>query len=134
MSTYAIVNNDGIVVNTIIWDGESKWDKPEGMNTVLYEGNGPCVIGGTYLNGVFSPPAEVLPPKSERIADAENIRESLLSEATSAIAPLQDAVDLGIATNDEVKKLTSWKKYRVLVNRTDTSNAPDVNWPEKPQA
>ena len=62
------------------------------------------------------------------------MRESLLSEATSAIAPLQDAVDLGIATDDEVKKMTSWKKYRVLVNRTDTSNAPDVNWPEKPQA
>ncbi|ENY9400323.1 tail fiber assembly protein [Salmonella enterica] len=45
------------------------------------------------------------------------------------IAPLQDAVDLGIATNDEKAQLDEWKKYRVLVNRVDTSN-PD--WPEKP--
>ncbi|MEY5509334.1 tail fiber assembly protein, partial [Salmonella enterica subsp. enterica serovar Corvallis] len=45
------------------------------------------------------------------------------------IAPLQDAVDLGIATDDEKAQLGEWKKYRVLVNRVDTSN-PD--WPEQP--
>ncbi|WP_208907139.1 tail fiber assembly protein, partial [Enterobacter cloacae] len=26
-----------------------------------------------------------------------------------------------------------WKKYRVLLNRVDTSKAPDIEWPEKPQ-
>ncbi|ECA4282321.1 tail fiber assembly protein, partial [Salmonella enterica subsp. enterica serovar Stanley] len=45
------------------------------------------------------------------------------------IAPLQDAVDLDIATDDEKAQLDEWKKYRILVNRVDTSN-PD--WPEKP--
>ncbi|ECW0880022.1 tail fiber assembly protein, partial [Salmonella enterica subsp. enterica] len=45
------------------------------------------------------------------------------------IAPLQDAVDLGIATDDEKAQLDEWKKYRVLVNRVDTS-AP--SWPDKP--
>ncbi|EEU6178823.1 tail fiber assembly protein, partial [Salmonella enterica] len=45
------------------------------------------------------------------------------------IAPLQDAVDLDIATDDEKAQLDEWKKYRVLVNRVDTSN-PD--WPAQP--
>ncbi|EKK0235785.1 tail fiber assembly protein, partial [Escherichia coli] len=25
-----------------------------------------------------------------------------------------------------------WKKYRVLLNRIDTSTAPDIVWPEIP--
>ncbi|ECI4976754.1 tail fiber assembly protein, partial [Salmonella enterica subsp. enterica] len=53
----------------------------------------------------------------------------LLQIASEKIAPLQDAVDLDIATDDEKAQLDEWKKYRVLVNRVDTSN-PD--WPEKP--
>ncbi|EGB7862196.1 tail fiber assembly protein, partial [Salmonella enterica] len=39
----------------------------------------------------------------------------------------QDAIDPRIATDDEKAHLDEWKKYRVLVNRVDTSN-PD--WPE----
>lgn len=50
--------------------------------------------------------------------------------ATEKIAPLQDAVDLGEATDDEKARLLAWKKYRVLVNRVDTTN-PD--WPKKPE-
>ncbi|ECV9912023.1 tail fiber assembly protein [Salmonella enterica subsp. enterica] len=41
----------------------------------------------------------------------------------------QDAIDLGIATDEEKSQLAEWKKYRVLVNRVDTSN-PD--WPDVP--
>ncbi|EKS5109754.1 tail fiber assembly protein, partial [Escherichia coli] len=25
-----------------------------------------------------------------------------------------------------------WKKYRVLLNRVDTSTAPDIEWPAAP--
>lgn len=49
--------------------------------------------------------------------------------ASEKIATLQDAVDLDITTDDEKAQLDKWKKYRVLVNRVDTSN-PD--WPEQP--
>ncbi|MCV3029668.1 tail fiber assembly protein, partial [Escherichia coli] len=48
------------------------------------------------------------------------------------IAPLQDAVDLEIATEEENSLLEAWKKYRVLLNRVDTSTAPDIEWPEEP--
>ncbi|MDT4620715.1 tail fiber assembly protein, partial [Escherichia coli] len=47
-------------------------------------------------------------------------------------APLQDAVDLEIATEEETLLLEAWKKYRVLLNRVDTSTAPDIEWPEEP--
>ncbi|MEL4016553.1 tail fiber assembly protein [Dryocola clanedunensis] len=59
-------------------------------------------------------------------------RNELLSEASIILAPLQDAVDLNIATEEEIARLNAWKKYRVLLNRIDTSTAPNISWPEKP--
>ncbi|EJH8726403.1 tail fiber assembly protein, partial [Cronobacter sakazakii] len=52
--------------------------------------------------------------------------------ATQAIAPLQDAVELEMASEGEVAQLAAWKKYRVLLNRVDTTTAPDIAWPEMP--
>lgn len=46
------------------------------------------------------------------------------------IATLQDAVDLGMATDKEEKKLPEWRKYRVLLNRVDTTRP---EWPEPPE-
>ncbi|EAP1281230.1 tail fiber assembly protein [Salmonella enterica] len=64
-----------------------------------------------------------------RLREAEGIKSRLLQTAAEKIAPLQDAVDLEIATDDEKVQLDEWKKYRVLVNRVDTTN-PD--WPDVP--
>lgn len=63
---------------------------------------------------------------------AESKKTQLLSNATTKIAPLQDAEDLGIATDEEAALLQAWKNYRVLLNRVDTSTAPDVKWPTPP--
>ncbi|EFO1023096.1 DNA-packaging protein [Escherichia coli] len=52
--------------------------------------------------------------------------------ASEHIAPLQDAVDLEIATEEETLLLEAWKKYRVLLNRVDTSTAQDIEWPVAP--
>ncbi len=52
--------------------------------------------------------------------------------ASEHIAPLQDAADLEIATEEETSLLEAWKKYRVLLNRVDTSTAPDIEWPYEP--
>ncbi len=64
-----------------------------------------------------------------RLREVEGTKSRLLQMVSEKIAPLQDAVDLGIATDDEKARLDEWEKYRVLVNRMDTS-APD--WPEVP--
>ncbi|HHR6581309.1 TPA: tail fiber assembly protein, partial [Providencia alcalifaciens] len=79
---------------------------------------------------------KVLPyetPKETLVAKAENTLRLLLNEATIKIDSLQDAVDLDIATDAEIVSLKEWKKYRVLLNRVDTSTAPDVTFPEKPE-
>ncbi|WP_449261866.1 tail fiber assembly protein [Escherichia coli] len=65
-----------------------------------------------------------------RIRKAEEKKARLIQEATDNIAILQDAVNLEIATNEENSQLDSWRKYRVLVSRIDTSTAPDIVWPE----
>ncbi|HAJ0382442.1 TPA: hypothetical protein HL416_20690 [Escherichia coli] len=36
------------------------------------------------------------------------------------------------ATEEETTLLEAWKKYRVLLNRVDTSTAPDIEWPTVP--
>ncbi|HAY0242457.1 TPA: tail fiber assembly protein, partial [Escherichia coli] len=41
-------------------------------------------------------------------------------------------VDLEIATEEETLLLEAWKKYRVLLNRVDTSVVPDIEWPVAP--
>ncbi|ECD4709019.1 tail fiber assembly protein [Salmonella enterica subsp. enterica serovar Bonariensis] len=64
-----------------------------------------------------------------QLREAEETKSRLLQMASEKIAPLQDAVDLGIATDDEKAQLDEWKKYRVLVNRVYTTN-PD--WPDVP--
>ncbi|MDF7667461.1 tail fiber assembly protein [Orbaceae bacterium ESL0727] len=60
-------------------------------------------------------------------------KNELISEATDKISYLQDAVDADIATSEEVAALANWKKYRVLLNRINVDNAPDITWTEKPE-
>ena len=67
-----------------------------------------------------------------RIREAEETKNSLMQAANEHIVPLQDAVDLEIATEEETLLLEVWKKYRVLLNRVDTSTAPDIEWPTGP--
>lgn len=86
----------------------------------------------TATNGqpkLARPPA---PTKNEQIAQAEDEKNVLRANADYVIQPLQDADELGIATNDEKTLLNQWKAYRVALSRVDTSNAPDITWPEKP--
>ncbi|WP_218452461.1 tail fiber assembly protein [Salmonella enterica] len=67
------------------------------------------------------------------ITQITNIEKSeRLKLANKNIMPLQDVVDLGIATTEEMQKLDAWKKYRVEINRTNTSNSLNISWPLPP--
>jgi len=72
--------------------------------------------------------------KNVQIVSARNQVSTLLQTADGKVTPLQDAVDLDMATEDEKKQMAFWKKYRVLLNRIDTSTAPDITWPEQPSS
>ena len=60
-------------------------------------------------------------------------KNQLLSEAASQLSYLQDAVDSQIANEQETQLLVEWKKYRVLVNRIDIEQAPNIEWPNQPK-
>ncbi|WP_305956101.1 tail fiber assembly protein [Pseudomonas sp. DG56-2] len=64
------------------------------------------------------------------IAEASTLR----AVADSAIAPLQDAVDLEEATEAEMAELKAWKKYRIaLIRVPDQPGYPDtIDWPAPP--
>ena len=72
------------------------------------------------------------PSKESQVAEADQKKAALLAVAAKAIAPLQDAVDLDMATDAETASLKAWKQYRVLLNRVDTSTAPNITWPVPP--
>ncbi|WP_140918646.1 tail fiber assembly protein [Limnobaculum xujianqingii] len=65
------------------------------------------------------------------IANAE--RTEKLAEASVIITPLQDAIDLDMATDEEKRLYNEWRKYRVLLNRIDASKYPDIEWPPLPK-
>ncbi|PAO24604.1 tail fiber assembly protein [Enterobacter roggenkampii] len=95
-------------------------------------GNGQIIVPGHDGYPVLEDRPPV--PQEELILEANSTKASLIQSATNAIAPLQDAVELGIATDEEIAQLKAWKKYRVEVNRVDTSTAPDITWPEPPES
>lgn len=56
-----------------------------------------------------------------------------MSEAARQIAVLQDAVDLGMATQAESTAYTEWRRYRILLSRVNSDPAyPNVTLPEQP--
>ncbi|MBW9433362.1 tail fiber assembly protein [Atlantibacter hermannii] len=133
MSNYALIKND-VVVNVIEWDGEAEFTVPDNQQLInISDISEPPGIGWSYSDGVFTAPPPPERSHDELVADAELQKYALLTAANNTIAPLQDAVDLEMATEEEKTQLTTLKKYRVLLSRVDTSKAPDINWPEKTQ-
>ncbi len=136
---YALIQN-GIVINTIVWKGpeDSPVDFGEGVSYAEIpdsEGNQPS-IGWTYDGSVFaSPPLtdeQLAAQKQQKIANNVATKASLIAQATVAIAPLQDAVDLDEATDAETASLKAWKQYRVALNRVDSNTSDDIAWPSLP--
>ncbi|BBV67859.1 tail assembly protein [Klebsiella sp. STW0522-44] len=66
------------------------------------------------------------------VAAAVQKKNSLRAVADAEISWLQDAVDAGIATNEETSLLATWKAYRVQLMRIKTDTAPDIEWPTPP--
>ncbi|EPK7688529.1 tail fiber assembly protein [Serratia marcescens] len=75
---------------------------------------------------------DIPPPTAEQLrASAERRKASLMASAAKAMAPLQDAEKLGIATEEEAALLRSWEVYRIQLYRLDTT-LKTVTWPKEP--
>lgn len=89
-------------------------------------------VRGSNKNGMPAWKSSPASTKEELISIANAKKEAERTIADKSILPLQDAVDLEMATDEELSNLNDWKKYRVLLNRIDTSTAPEINWPQRP--
>lgn len=101
-------------VDMTVWEIPAD-EAPEG---ILTDGYNARIIDGVYT--------------LDLVVIARGTQSSLLREAKDKIAILQDAVDLNMVTEDEKFQLIEWKKYRVLLTRIKLEDAPDIEWPEKP--
>ncbi|AHK21532.1 tail fiber assembly protein [Yersinia enterocolitica] len=70
--------------------------------------------------------------KKHHLAEAGQKKRGLLNEASDKIQILQDSIELGLVTETTKAELLAWRKYRVLIDQLDISNAPDINWPVTP--
>lgn len=74
--------------------------------------------------------------KAQHVADVEEVEQqknALLAEATAIIAPLADAQAGGYIDDADVPRLAEWQRYRYKLTKVDTSTAPAITLPPKPE-
>ncbi|WFQ79431.1 tail fiber assembly protein [Xenorhabdus sp. SF857] len=77
---------------------------------------------------------DVPPPTPEELQQqAESQKRQLMRLVREKIDIYQDAVDFGMATEDEKRLLGEWREYRIVLYRVDCATAPDIQWPEQPK-
>ncbi|QJQ23341.1 tail fiber assembly protein [Pseudomonas sp. SK] len=85
--------------------------------------------------------SQVITAEAKAQAAAEQLLAAVVSDiahrravADTAIAPLQDAFDIGEATPDDEARLKLWKKYRVALSRVPEQEGypNEIDWPAPP--
>jgi hypothetical protein len=61
MPIYAVIDSAGDVVNRIVLDKPGAWQAPEG-HSIIEETDHTFEVGGTLINGVYTPPVQPEPP------------------------------------------------------------------------
>lgn len=86
IQTYAIVRN-GVVINTILWDGASDWGQPEGATGELLPENSLVSVGYKFDGTDFSAPAVVVLPLTlvQQAQEAMTVGLQIVSTGTSAL-------------------------------------------------
>lgn len=71
--------------------------------------------------------------KSAQVMAAEQKKSALLTDAQRTVSLWQTELQLGIISDDDKTSLIKWMKYIQVLNALDTSTAPDIGWPVKPE-
>ncbi|ORM75140.1 phage tail protein [Pantoea deleyi] len=117
-------------INLVIPDDAVKITDKKWSDLLSGQAEGKLIAcGADMLPCLTEPPP---PTAEELISQAEDKRSRLRAEADAAIQPLQDASDLGIATDDEASQLVAWRKYRVMLMRINVEDTVSIAWPEVP--
>jgi len=81
-----------------------------------------------YNGSVFSPPT---PPIIDLVAVNEAHLQSLLDDASRAMAPILVSLQLGDATDDETVAARAWQAYYRELKVVDVT-VPEPDWPVAP--
>lgn len=113
------------------WPGDVKPISDDVWEKYCVQGP-PGKVRGADKNGL---PCWIDAPKPGKeelifIARSEKFRRAEL--AKDRINVISYTVELGIANDTETEQLKKWKMYRVLLDRVQEDDAPDINWPEVP--
>lgn len=82
--SYAVVDNDGNVVNVVEWDGVSKYSAGEDI-TLQKDATGNVKKGWTYIDGEFSPPDAQTLSATLRAQEAISAGIVIASTSTSSL-------------------------------------------------
>lgn len=105
---------------------------------LIEEGKRYRVVDGRWAAEDIPDASLAAPPESlteEQLEAAARARRDFLLECAGLrMAPLLDAVDLGVATDAERTSLAAWKAYRVQLNRVSeqTRYPTQIEWPVEP--
>ncbi|MGO4003741.1 tail fiber assembly protein [Pseudomonas fluorescens] len=85
--------------------------------------------------GDFGEIADYEPPTDAALLPAARAQlKRLMQDAGLVVAPLQDSVDLGVATERQVEQLSAWKFYRIELS--EVPHQPEwpvsIVWPVVP--
>lgn len=96
--------------------------------------NGPDEVGPDEWYSEGPQPDPVQLTAEELAIEAKEKRNRLLAAAASRMGPLQDAVEINRATDEEASRLVLWKGYRIDLNRIETQEGfpLDIQWPLSP--
>jgi hypothetical protein len=105
-----MVDDDGLVVNVIEWDGnEQTWRPPQG-HTMVEDGEGQAGPGFTYADGTFTPPEPEPGPEPEPIVPTLTPRQIRLGLLQAGITG--DMVTEALQGNEE--GLIEWQYATVF--------------------
>lgn len=71
--------------------------------------------------------------KENDMSVAKGMKSSLLADAEREISVLERKVRLGMASDEEKEMLNKMEIYSVKIADVDTSAAPNIDWPVKPE-
>ncbi|QLZ48325.1 tail fiber assembly protein [Citrobacter freundii] len=118
-TVYSIETGDAMMVSL-------PGDYPEGTTTLA-----PSTPYDTWNGSEW-----VTDTEAQQAADveaAEQQKAALLLEAQATISLWQTELQLGIISDEDKASLIAWMSYIKAVQTVDTSKAPDITWPDKPE-
>lgn len=92
MNKYALINNQNIVDNIVLWDGSDSWQPPQTMTCINVE-NIECSIGWVYDGSAFTAPEVVVvipePTPEPTPEPIPPTKEELLAQLNALSAQIQ---------------------------------------------